>query len=65
MENIRIRYSNKMVVNIGQYQNLQPEYEIQADVAPGEVLDAFAKIKDRVDSLLEEDVNEILREKNA
>lgn len=65
MENVRIRYSNKMTVNIGNFQNLQPEYEIEADVATDEVTAAFAKIKSKVDSLLEADVNEILSEKSA
>ena len=65
MENIRIRYSNKMTVNIGNFQNLQPEYEIEADVAPGELEAAFNKIKAKVDSLLEADVADIEAEKRA
>lgn len=66
MDNIRIRYSSKMTVNIGNFQNLQPEYEMSADLEPGENPDeAFAKMKRKVDSLLEEDVLEILSEKNG
>lgn len=66
MNNIRIRYSSRMTVNIGNFQNLQPEYEMTADLEPGENPDeAFAKIKRKVDALLEEDVMDILSEKNG
>jgi len=65
LENVQIRYKNGMTVNIGNFQNLQPEYEITADVVGGTVDEAFAKIKSKVDSLLEQDVDEILAEKDA
>ena len=65
LENLQVRYKNGMTVNIGNFQNLQPEYEITADVVEGTIDEAFAKIKAKVDRLLEADVDEILSEKSA
>lgn len=62
LENLQVRYKNGMTVNIGNFQNLNPEYEITADVVEGTMDEAFAKIKAKVDSLLEKDVDEILAE---
>lgn len=65
LENIKVRYKNGMTVNIGNFQNLQPEYEMTADVVEGSPDEAFAKIKAKVDQLLEADVDDILSEKNG
>lgn len=64
LENVVVRYKNGMTVNIGNFQNLNPEYEITATVVEGSPDEAFAKIKAKVDALLEADVDEILAENN-
>lgn len=64
LDNITVTYKNGMTVNIGNFQNLNPEYTVTADVVGGTVEEAFAKIKAKVDKLLEADVDEIIAENN-
>lgn len=64
LENVIVTYKNGMTVNIGNFQNLNPEYAITATVVSGTPDEAFAKIKAKVDGLLEKDVDEILAENN-
>lgn len=63
LNNVRVSYSNRMTVNIGNFQNLQPEFTISADVAEGDnPVEAAQKLRQTVDSLLEAEVKRILSE---
>ena len=63
LENVRVEYSNKMTVNIGNFQNLQPGFTISADVPEGEnPIEAAHKLRQTVDSLLEAEVKRIVSE---
>lgn len=63
LNNVRVSYTNRMTVNIGNFQNLQPEFSISADVPDGEnPIEAAHKLRQTVDTLLEAEVKRILSE---
>lgn len=66
MKNIKVRYHNEVTVNLGNFQNTKPGYEIEADVSEGESpRDAFLRLQALVDSLLDENVQAIKKELNS
>lgn len=62
-KNVRVSYSISATINLGNFENIKPEYEISADVPDG-VNPAVVreKLKRIVDSWLEQDVIEHKRD---
>ena len=66
MQNIKVRYHNEVTVNLGNFQNTKPGYEIEAVVEDGEnPREVFERLETLVEDLLDKRVEAIREELNS
>lgn len=66
LSNVRVVYRNEVTVNLGNFENAKPSYELSADVNDGVHPDeAVKRLEALVDSWLENKVAEIVEENSA
>lgn len=65
LENVRVEFSTEVTVNTGNFTNVRPGYRLSADLPKDATLDEVRDfLKEKVETWLEEDIDEIRAETN-